>query len=552
MKKIKRLSEDVIIQIAAGEVIERPSNIVKELVENSLDAGAENITVLIEKNGAKRIEVIDDGCGMSEEDVQEAPKIHATSKIQSSDDLYSINSFGFRGEALASIAAMSTVTIRSRLSEDIKGHELVIENGKVLNMKPVGMPKGTHIIVEDLYKNVPARKKTLDEQTGENKLITQVVMKYALIYPEVRFLLKNDKKIVIDEQKKTSMKDRINLYFKKNISDLVPFSHNSDGLTVRGFLGKPSVDHVSKDRQLLFINRRPVKSSILSKHIKETYGKAISARKYPIFILDIRVPAKDTDVNVHPKKEKVKMRSEKDLIEELMKTLHETLHQPVHEYSDEDVFVKDAGMDSYLVDSLRKSKSQWDLKKAKSEEAGFFQYKKLYLVFVMDDGIAIIDQHAAHERILYEELKQQLQETIHEKDIVKLKKPLLIEVAADEIDAFQENTENLHNLGFTLEEFGDGTFKVSSIPKLLKDRDIEKTIRELTNSVDAVDDVSDKTITYMACRGAVKAGDTLSKDEGFRLLEKLFTCEEPLTCPHGRPTFIEYSKSTLDKMFKRV
>lgn len=562
-KKIFPLSQDIIAKIAAGEVIERPVYAVKELVENAIDAHADSIAIHIEESGLRRITVIDNGEGMSKEDLKECFKLHTTSKLSSVDHLSHIETLGFRGEALASIAAISNMVIKSRTKQSVGGTQIEVKNGEIENIAPVGMPEGTTVTVANLFHNVPARKKFLKSAQTEFRHIVSLLTHVALSNPEIHFVLTHNKKTVFDLPKRSDVLERITLLLgKKTFSNLLPFSYQDKYITISGFLAKPQERTSSASKQFLFINKRKVTDKIISLSVKEAYGTLIEPKSLPVFVLFISLPYEFVDVNVHPRKELVRFADTKLLADAVYKAVSETLTKNNLTFYDDTGFgfgLSDAKVtQSFAGRILKENQIPWDIR-PRNEIGGVsevIQVHNLYLLTQTTFGIALIDQHAAHERILYEQFLLAFTNEKKQSPQYHLQKPVILELSFSEKELIEEHHVLLNSLGFVLEPFTGNTYLITAVPLLFQDRKPDELVGEMLADLEQervrdVDQVSKKLIAYLACRAAVKAGEPLTKKQAKELVEKLEVTTNNATCPHGRPTKIVIDIDQLHKMFKR-
>lgn len=561
--KIRILPPDVIAKIAAGEVIERPTYAIKELIENALDAKADSIAVHIEKSGLRSIIVVDNGEGMSKENLMECFKLHTTSKLSLADHLSHIKTLGFRGEALASIAAISTMLIRSRTKKSVGGTQIELKNGRVEKIVPVGMPKGTNVTVTNLFHSVPARKKFLKSDKTEFRHIVSLVTNFALAHPDVHFVITHNKKTVFDLPKTADVVERIkSLLGTKIFINLLPFSYHEDHITISGFLAKPQEKTFSANKQFLFINSRKVTDKQISMAVKDAYGTLIDPKSFPIFILFISLPYEFVDVNVHPRKEFVRFADTKLLTDAIHKAVSETLTKNNLTFYDNTGFgfgLSDSNVTkSFAGRIIKENQIPWDIRPR--NEIGSFteitQIHNLYLVTQTKFGIALIDQHAAHERILYEQFLEAFVNEQKKSPQQQLSKPVILEFSFSETALFEEHKKLFENLGFVLEPFKGTTYLLSSVPLLFQDRKSAELISEMLSDLEQekvhnVDKMSAKMIAYLACRAAIKAGEQLTKKQAKDLLEKLELTNNNATCPHGRPTKIVIDIDQLHRMFKR-
>jgi DNA mismatch repair protein MutL len=566
MNKIHQLPQEVISKIAAGEVIERPVYAVKELIENSLDAGADAIIITIEDSGLKRITVIDNGEGMSREDVDASFKPHTTSKLLTEEDLQQVQTLGFRGEALSSIAAISRLTIQSRRKGNASGTIIVIKDGKIIKTGDVGMPIGTQISVENLFHSVPARKKFLKSQRTEFRHIIDAVMHFAFSHPQVHFVLTHNGKTIFDLPKTEDKLTRINYLLGEDIyASLLPITYQDSYIKISGFLARPQITTKTPHKQYLFINSRKVLDKGISSSVKSAYGTLLEKQVYPVCLLFLSMPHEVVDVNVHPRKEEVRFVNQTQLYETIATAVGQTLakhdlvfHNTLWEksaYFEEETFKNST--DSYAGKLLKDQKLPWNLSQPLQIDSDkIVQMHNLYLLVQTPNGMVFIDQHAAHERIRYEQLLTEFQKKRKEDSIVSFPKAKVINLNASESELLQEHTETFAQLGFELDHFKGTSYLLRSVPKLFQDRDYTTFISEVLEDLSEgsgkkFDDVTQKIIAYIACHGAVKAGDVLTKKQSLDLIKQLEKTANNATCPHGRPTKVAIDLKSIDKMFKR-
>lgn len=565
MRKILPLSQHIISRIAAGEVIERPAYAVKELLENSIDANASEITIHIEEAGLKRIVVIDDGEGMEKEDLLESFRPHTTSKI-SGDTLSRIITLGFRGEALSSIASVSNLTIASRSEYLTSGIKVVVENGTVIQVSPFGMPPGTSVTVENLFHSMPARKKFLKSTRTEFRHILDIVTSIALSHPEIRITLTHNKRKLLDLPKSNNAVERIKVLLGQSIFQyLLPLLHEDSFLKISGYIGKPQLTTYSLDKHYLFVNKRNVSDKAISTAIRDAYGNLLESTAYPVAVIFIELPHEMIDVNVHPRKEQIAFINARlvyDFVQQAVEktlTAHNLTFSNIGWRSHDDEYIgKKGNLTSFAGQLLKDIVEPWEVnEKVELEKSEPIQLQNLYIITPTKRGFLFIDQHAAHERILFEQYEKAYKE---QKEVVKsitLKKSVPINLSLSDGEVLEENVEIFSQLGFEIEHFRSSTFTVTKVPTLFQDRDIAKIVMEMLDDIreekgnKAVDRRTYRMLTYLACRNAIMSGMKLSKSECKRLVQKLQKCKSPYTCPHGRPTQIEVSIKELDKMFKR-
>lgn len=562
MKKIKVLPKKLIAKIAAGEVVERPASVVKELVENALDAGATRIKVTLEEAGTKKIIVTDNGHGISRDDMALAPEQHATSKLSDMADLERIGTLGFRGEALSSIAAVSQLTIISRTADETIGSKITAEHGVINAVEPSGSPVGTTVIVDGLFNSVPARKKYLKTHPTEMRHIMNVISQAALMHPDAHFSILHNGRTVRtfhpEEQHQLRVKDVLGSDLSEH---LIPMERNSPHVGMSGFIGKPQIAEHRRELQYLFVNGRPVSSPLVSDAMKAAYGSLLEPRAHPVFVLFLTLPTETVDINIHPRKETVAFINNHALAEVITRSVQSVLEKNDLMYiqgESGNQILNDRGMDGYTADRLKKSTNAWQ-PNFTDDDSEIIQVDRLYLITQTDTGMLVVDQHAAHERILYEQFKQAFQASADQGERYELSEALICELPAADMLTVEEYLDDLANLGFELEPFGDNAIKIRAVPMVFQGRDIAGLVREMlhrlaadTGSADMLDEITERTLAFLACRSAIKGGDYISPAERKNLIEKLATCPTGYTCPHGRPTHIEVTRSELDRLFKRI
>jgi DNA mismatch repair protein MutL len=568
MPKIHQLSQHVISKIAAGEVIERPVYAVKELIENSLDAGADSIKVVIDESGLKRITVIDNGEGMSLEDIQECFKPHTTSKLTSEEQLHQIYTLGFRGEALSSIAAISNVTINSKTNTAVSGNSVILHDGIVKKIAPIGMPVGTTITVENLFHSVPARKKFLKSQRTEFRHIIDVLTHFAFSHPQVQFILIHNDKTIFDLPKTDDVINRIQTLLGNDVFiNFMPIAFIDSYASVTGYIAKPQITTKTPHKQFLFINGRKVQDKDISQTLKHAYGTLLEKQTYPVCILFFSLPHEVVDVNVHPRKDEVRIMNAHDLMQVITSSVQKTLAKHsldfnVHSWKsavllgDNDGGFTGKSTQSYAGKLLKEQHLPWTLLQSGTTDVSqVMQMHKLYLIAPTANGMAIFDQHAVHERILYEQFLQSFVEKKTEEDVHVFAKPKIFEFGLAESELLIEHMETFVSLGFTIEPFKGKSFVLRSVPQILYDRDYKVLISDILENLRMnrtdLDAYTKKMIAYLACRGAVKAGDSLTKMQCKDLLEQLEKTQNNATCPHGRPTKVVIDIEMMQTLFKR-
>ncbi len=563
--RIKVLPPALVEKIAAGEVVERPASVVKELVENSIDAGARRIFINVKGGGIKEIRVSDDGCGMSREEAILAFERHATSKIASEEDLKRITTLGFRGEALPSIAAVSKVEMITRRKEDIVGTKLIIEGGEIKKIEETGAPVGTSVLVKDLFYNTPARRKFLKGVRSEFSQISYVVEKYALLYPHIHFKLVNEGRTVMNAPP-SDLRGRVMKLWGTDIArEMVEISGGRE-LRVQGLISKPYRTRRDRGRMIIFVNGRYVKSKLLEDAVLVGYGTLLFRDSYPYTVLKIEIPPEKIDVNVHPAKLYVKFENEEEVKKEISRIIWDTLtrEESIPQIKEGAAEAKmQEKSDEVITEMVSKERmTHFDVEKAPQRYRieDFLpkmrtlpmqvlgQVGDTYIILKSSEGLVIVDQHAAHERIRYERFLRDMREN----KIQELLEPIVLELSFTEHERALELMEELKKYGFVIEDFGNSAIVVRGIPPLLTRRDAEEAIREIISlGPQLIEKKRDEIIKLISCKGAIKANQKLSIYEMEQLVNQLLRCENPYTCPHGRPTMIKLRLEDLEKMFKR-
>ncbi|MEM2838642.1 MAG: DNA mismatch repair endonuclease MutL [Thermoplasmata archaeon] len=562
MGKIRILDPQTVNEIAAGEVIERPASVVKELVENSIDAGACRIQVRIEQGGIKRIEVIDDGEGMSRDDVLLAVRQHATSKLEKITDLGSLSTYGFRGEALASIASVSHLTIRTRRKEDTAGTKLESDFGAEPKISSIGAPPGTSVVVEELFANVPARLKSLSSQKAEIAHVQDVVIRYALARPDITFDLESDGAELLSFRGPDRTSRIAELIGPKAARRVVEFSKSiNHEIEIAGALTKIDVTRSSPTSIYLYVNRRPVSSPLLMSAIMDAYGTKLMKGQYPIGYLMVEISPKEIDVNVHPTKREVRFADPERVKESVVHAIEEA-------FRDVDMTPKLGDLMEYMKvgeipEAMRPSagipsmQSELEVGEEKGVVSAplvpLFQLFDTYIVARgTGDSVVIIDQHAAAERITYEKILDSQKHV--ERISQRLLSPVILELTAAERAVLVENLEDFKSLGFDIEEFGGGSYRLVAVPVVLGAEQGERALRLALDDLSKVSrkrPLGEDLIWKVACHGSIRANEPLSKHQMSALISDLFKTSNPYTCEHGRPTMISLSRNDFEKLFKR-
>jgi len=575
---IRILPDHIASQIAAGEVIERPASVVKELVENALDAGASEITIEIEGAGKRLIAVIDSGAGIPRKELGLAVSRHATSKLARAEDLLRIKTLGFRGEALASIGSVSRMTVESRPAETQAGARLEVDGGKLGKLQEVGIPHGTHIIVQDLFYNVPARLKFLKTDNTERRHIEALVTRYAMAYPDVRWELIIDGRPSLQTTGNGDRREVLaSLYGLDIAKQMLAVDFKEDGSRIHGFISPTSLTRSNRREITIFVNGRWVKDTAVTAAIIKAYHTMLMVGRYPIVVLFLDFPPESVDVNVHPAKAEVRFREGNLVFSRTQRAVRRALlaYSPVPDLRPRHLWGGNQSEDQKAIDpawgmsaEIRTDQVLDDGSKLPhiSIHTGDFDAETLpllrligqvaatYLVAEGPDGLYLIDQHAAHERVLFEQLMaQQSQDNVPAQSLLE---PVNVVLPPDKARLLEGQLPVLENLGFKVEPFGPNTFTVRAIPALLLGGDPEAALNVLVEDFEEDESplasAKEAKMTARICkRMAVKGGQNLSPEEQRALLQNLEKCQSPRTCPHGRPTMIHLSADLLERQFGR-
>ena len=583
MSKIQVMDEILANKIAAGEVVEKTMNVVKELVENSIDAGSDEIEISLIDSGVKEIIVSDNGIGMEEDDAKMAFQRHATSKLKNLDDLFYIESLGFRGEALPSIASVSNVTLKT--SDGKTGTLVKLTGGKDMQVERCDLQKGTTITVSDLFYNTPVRLKYLKNLYIELSNIVDYVNKMALSYPNIKFTLKNSDKVLLQTDGSGDLLKVIYEIYGVDITKkMIPINGENDDYYISGYMSYPEATKSNRNSITTLVNGRIIKNNELNKIITECYHTYIPKDKFPIIVMNIDVDPILIDINIHPTKMDIKF-SKMDTLKELVTKLIEnnlkelTLIPTVSvrdnysvsevktqikksEQEEQEQITEEVKYENITLDFEIQEQTNTETKQEEKEEVSY-RIKEMtprgivYLTYIIaenEDGMFIIDQHAAAERINYEKVLKLLKETNIPLDLLI---PVKIELSTPEFLIVKENFDLIKTYGFEIEEFGLNTVIIRSHPSWIPTDIAEECIRKVIdifaeNKKFDFDLFVWRMASTMACRMSIKANDYISYDDQLWLLNELRKCENPFTCPHGRPTIITYTKSDLEKLFKRT
>jgi DNA mismatch repair protein MutL len=606
---IKVLPSNVISQIAAGEVVERPASAVKELIENAIDAGATDIAIETRDGGRSFIRISDNGSGIPSTEVELAFNRHATSKLSSADDLTHIKTLGFRGEALASIASVAKVTFITRSREETIGTRITIEGGQIVERGSIGAPAGTVITIENLFYTVPARLKFLKSDTTERRQIDLLISRYAMAYPSVRFNLIHAGRTAFQTTGNGSLKDVLIAVYGLDVAEQMielqpppqpsPASAGEgERIKVSGFISAPALSRANRADMTIFVNGRWVQDRGLNTAVLQAYHTLLMVGRYPLCIVRVEIDPEDVDVNVHPAKTEVRFRSNDAVFRVVQRTVRRTLidfapipqvqaaqsesaWQPSFDTHDEIAAARIEALRSLqpvqdirgqvpvasdqrlatsdqppAISHLPVSESEISNQRSEIPPLRVIgQIGAMYIIAEGPEGMYLIDQHAAHERVLYE--KFMADKTSLQIAVQNLLDPLPMEFSPDESTLIEENLETLNTIGLHLEPFGGSTWLIRSIPSLLAKDDIRTAMNELVADLMAGDlpfaaNEEAKLITRVCKRAAIKGGQVLSVQEMNELIRQLEICASPRTCPHGRPTMIHFSASQMAKEFGRI
>lgn len=575
---IKVLAEKVASQIAAGEVVERPASVVKELLENALDAGATSITIRVEQAGKRLIEVSDNGCGVPTEEMKLAVARHATSKLSSAEDLFHIRSLGFRGEALASIGSVSRMVLLSRTYESDLGGRLAVEAGQVGALEQAGLPVGTVVRVEDLFFNLPARLKFLKTDQTERNQISALVTRYALAYPAVRITLEQDGKTLLQTNGNGDRREVLAQLYGVDIArQMLEVSLEEDNASVTGFISPISLTRSNRREITFFINGRWVQDTALSSALLQAYHTLLMVGRYPLSALLIWLPPEDVDVNVHPAKAEVRFRQPNQVFSLVQRAVRRALlaYSPVPQVSSSYwrplpgvQHIIDPAWEMSVETRQELSDAEVSMEAGEPSEAAeqaalpsgkipllrlVGQVGAAYLVAEGPDGLYLIDQHAAHERVLFERFIRQKPASIASQQLLE---PRTVQLPPSAAHLLEKQLDLLKSLGIDIEEFGPNTFRVRAIPAIFGGSDpaaaVMAVVEEFEEDETPLKNEEESRIIARICkRVAVKAGKILSSEEQTALLRDLESCQSPRTCPHGRPTMIHLSVDLLERQFGR-
>ncbi|HLD20170.1 MAG TPA: DNA mismatch repair endonuclease MutL [Patescibacteria group bacterium] len=583
---IKKLPQELINKIAAGEVVERPASVVKELIENSLDAHATVLTIELEEGGIKKIRVMDNGIGMSPDDARVSIEPHATSKLSSLDDLFSIATFGFRGEALSSISSVSRFTLRTRQEESDTGVELKHDDEGITTTE-YAMKTGTDIIIADIFYNVPARKKFLKSTQTEHRHCIELITQFALMTPHIEWHVFHNTKPVLTLPAHTAWHDRVSLLWGTERSkNMIPLTIHSERLSIEGFIAHPRSATLTRENQYIFVNKRPVNDYFVLKAVKDGYGSLIAKHTYPPCVINITIDPKTVDVNVHPRKLEVKHSDPQFVFSNIKNIISKILAQkniqssipemnaytryPQHTLSSSPHTFQQQLNKEDITQSLHfyKHLTQQEPTQSLIPQTSAIEPNNIphgwriigqihasYLIIEMPEGMMIIDQHAVSERINYHQinLRNNIQSASQACAI-----PITIELSPQDYALFEEYHPLMQELGFDIEPFGSTTISISALPSIMTQKNIHDVISSLFSDIrsdqtaeSTLEQKKDALIKAVSCKTAIKFGDVLTNNQQTALISEWQNTPHNQSCIHGRPCSIEISDKELRKWFKR-
>jgi DNA mismatch repair protein MutL len=594
MSRIRLLPEILASQVAAGEVVERPASVVKELVENSIDAGARKIEVIIRRGGISLVRVVDDGCGMDRDDALLSLERHATSKIRTAADLAAIATLGFRGEALPSIASVSRFRLTTREPEAIAGTEIIVAGGRIETVRDGGEAPGTQVEVRSIFYNLPARRKFLRSENTESRNIEHQLHLQATGHPEITFAFVRDDRIAFQLPAAANLLERIRDLHGSELVErllLVEEPSASARIRIRGLIGRAGVSRQSRAQQLVFVNGRAIESPVLTAALREGYHTALMKGQFPVTFLFLDLDPSAVDVNVHPAKREVRFRDPAGVREAVVETIRKTLEsgrrdwerqfqqpsiEPIVSHQEDTLAAAptfqpasmspstEPAFHSFISsegDGPRNLRDAWPSNDAINGAGISHQFQiigilnKLYVLMESQDGLVLVDQHAAHERILFEELRRRMEEQGVPSQRLLLAQTF--ELAPRDAEWVERNAATLQKMGIGIEPFGQNAFKIDSLPTFLDVSDPVSFMRKVIDGLKSASNGSsplrlgEDMIVKTVCRHAVKANDPLGYLEVEKLISDLLECDLPYCCPHGRPTMIQISLTELEKKFGR-
>ena len=593
-KRIVVLSEEIANKIAAGEVVERPASIVKELTENSIDAEATDISVELEKGGCESIKIIDNGEGIDREDVALVFQRHATSKIQKFEDIYQVVSFGFRGEAMPSIASIARVELLTRRKDDLAGTKAILQAGIISEIVPAGCPVGTQIQITEIFANVPARRKFLKTETTEQGLCLDAITRLALAHPEIRFKVSVNGREAFTAPQAKDVSERIAMVMGEDFSNhRVSINAQHENVSLTGFISRPEYTKSNSKSIYLFVNKRFVRDNSVTHAVLSAYRQIIEARRYPATVLFIDLPGENVDVNVHPAKMEVRFKDSRGIYDLVSKTIAQNLtgseiagNNFVYRLTPREKITTSAGFwrpkeslpaqseglfsrqnlqraisDNLLTRSVTQDAPDVVCDTAPAEKKITFtnsrylgQFADTYLVFAGENGLMLIDQHAAHERIILERLKKTATQKIISQPLLM---PEVVSLSPGQIALFADYIDFLQEIGLDVEIFGRDAIVVKAFPAILPQIQTHELISDIADQLGeqaqapSLQAKKEKIFAALACRAAIKANHVLSTEEVAALCRDLEETPFNLTCPHGRPISISFPLSEIERLFKR-
>lgn len=574
MNKINILDAALADKIAAGEVVERPSSVVKELVENSIDAKASKIDVFVVDGGRTLIEVKDNGVGMSKDDAMLSIKRHATSKIRFDQDLFAIKTMGFRGEALSAISSVSKFTLLTKQKDDDAGTKLFCLNSEVISIENCALPVGTDIKVEELFYNTPARLKYLKSDTSELSYVSDIIYKLALAHPNIAFTLVSNNKVIFKTSGKNDIVEIVSAIYGINVGkNMIPFEASNNDFKVYGVTSNISISRANRYAISTFTNTRYVRNKILSDCVIEGYREFLFENRYPYAVLYIQTDATLLDVNVHPTKQEIRISKENELrtlikntiasalkshnqiIDQVVKPTKVVEEKSVQAFFDYSNIVKEeeSSFESNNEVNIQETIKFEEKETIKKDYEIIGQIHGTYIIAQEKDGFILVDQHAAQERVRYEKYKKLFKEPA---SIVDLLIPLVIELPLNEYQTVVDNLDVLEKMHINAEPFGTNTIKITQIPYYFNRIDLKVYVDDVINQLVSNKRIDEDllfnyAIATAACKASLKANTYLTIQDMEVIISDLFKCDDPYTCPHGRPTMVKYSKYELEKFFKR-
>ena len=575
MGNIHILDEASINKIAAGEVIERPASVVKELIENSIDAGADTIRIEVTKSGKDSIRVTDNGCGMNRDDAALSYVKHATSKIRKIDDIETVRTMGFRGEALSSISAIARVEITTKTKKELSGTKIIIHGGNLVSILETGAPDGTSVAVNDLFYNTPVRKKYLKSDTWELTRIVDIVSKIAIGHNDISFSLFNNGKELLRSPSSELPGTIIHVYGQEVARAMLPIDLESPIVRITGFVSRPTLMRSSLDFQAFYVNDRNINSKAIGFALREGYGTLMPRGRFPIAVLKIDVDTHEVDVNVHPTKNQVRLSHERDICDMVKQVVKNALSKndlipdikmPLQQSLPYETQAADPLLVKETTTYFKPSARDTERRLRRSDRAGLEngqnnevpevkvlgQVDSIYILAETKNGLMIIDQHAAHERIFFELVRGSKRD-----DSQELIVPINIELDSREKVMIRDTIPYLEEFGFRISEFGPDSFAVTAVPIVMGKLEDPQIVHDIISDILSEGKIKEETGIFervtksIACRSALKAGADCSVFQMEKLIKQLFRTDNPYTCPHGRPTMVSFNRQELDKLFRR-